>query len=244
MLFILTHRYHPNSTTQPCVEPDGYQVQMHSLHNSQEDILPPYALSGELPQGEPVASENVRPTPSVPPSSDLLSRWWEAQAEQLLSTSSRLDHIILVCEQDLFSNPQTPIQALCKQPLSRLDDLCKTLGEHGLLSSDKPTKAEQIVRNLRGPVSTAPAWDGSWLISSMDSPMDVGGVAAKLDWSICSVFCKVRHRAWVKMFLGYGHCGISAFLDAVLNLRNGVAQFVQSAPLEKWESLEVVSKHL
>jgi hypothetical protein len=77
----------------------------------------------------------------------------------------------------------------------------------------------------------------------MGSPMDVGGVAAKLDWSICSVFCKVRHRAWVKGFLGYGHDGISAFLDAVLNLRNGVAWFLQSGPLEKWESLEVVSRN-
>ena len=215
--------------------------QMHSSYTTHEDILPPYFPSGELPQGEPVAFENVQPTPWLLPTGDLLSRWWEAPAGILLSTSSRLDHIILVCEHDLFSDPQTPIHALCKQPLSRLDDLCTTLGEHGLLSSDKPTKAEQIVRSLRGPVSPAPAWDGSWLISAMGSPIDIGGVAAKLDWSICSVFCKIRHRTWVKVFLGYGHDGVSAFLDAVLNLRNSIARFIKSGLLEKWKSLEVVS---
>jgi hypothetical protein len=72
--------------------------------------------------------------------------------------------------------------------------------------------------------------------------MDVGGVAAKLDWSICSVFCKIRHRFWVKRLLGYSHDGVSAFLDTVLNLRNGIARFLQSSPLDKWESLKVVSK--
>jgi hypothetical protein len=39
----------------------------------------------------------------------------------------------------------------------------------------------------------------------------VGSVAAKLDWSICSVFCKSGLRAWAKTFLGYKQDGISAF---------------------------------
>jgi hypothetical protein len=216
---------------------------MQSLHTTPEDMPRPYTPSNPEPsQGQLVASANQQPAASSPPTSDLLPRWWEEPAGNLLSTSSRLDHIILVCEHDLFSDPGTPIEALCKQPASRLDDLCKTLGEHGLLSSDKPTKAEQIVRSLRGPALPAPAWDGSWLISAMGSPMDVGGVAAKLDWSICSVFCKIRHRVWVKRLLGYSHGGVSAFLDTVLNLRNGIARFLQSSPLDKWESLEVVSK--
>lgn len=177
------------------------------------------------------------------PSPAISSRWWEARAEMLLSTFSRLEDIILVCEYDLFSNPRTPIEALSKQPVSQLDDLCRMLGEHQLISSDKPTKAEHIVCSLRGPVSPALAWDGSWLISTMGSSLDVHSIAAKLDWSICSMFCKTRLRAWVKKFLGYEYNGISTFLDAVLKVRNDVARSLPSGPIYKWQSLEEVSEY-
>jgi hypothetical protein len=111
-------------------------------------------------------------------------------------------------------------------------------------SDCRSRKAEQIVRIVRGQPPSDPKLDVGWLFSAMASPlMDVSTIAEKLDWSFCSIFCRITYYGWARWVLGYRHDGILSYLDVAFTLRNNIFRLLCSAPLAtllKWRSLLAV----
>jgi hypothetical protein len=162
----------------------------------------------------------------------------------LLATSCNLLEIILICRFDLFADPEASTLALCRQPDFRLEYFLATLGGDRHTSDCRSRKAEQIVRILRAQPPSYPVLDVGWLFSAMTSPMmDVSTIAEKLDWSFCSIFCRITYYGWAKWVLGYKCDEILSYLGAAFTLRNNIFQFLCTAPpatLQKWRSLLVV----
>ncbi len=129
----------------------------------------------------------------------IASRWWEAEAQNALETTTSVKDIQLICKYVPFSNPKTGILALSKQWKPRLDTLL--ISAH--VKSDTPWSpqvkmhewspshvAESIVGLLmKGQrISTVPRRRRCWTPPSPNSPVSAEEIAESLDNHFCFLF--------------------------------------------------------
>lgn len=158
-------------------------------------LKPPIVPSGVPPPIDwiPAAySTTSEPISSYPNAVKAIASWKkkEEEARSVLETSVNFIEIYLVLRYFRFQNPDTAAEVLSRRSKLVLDSCLNVLhgNRYWKLSCEcndvnHRCKASDIMGMCRRQ-RPAPVWDEEWIVSNMDSTVDVATIAQKLDHSI------------------------------------------------------------
>jgi hypothetical protein len=168
--------------------------------------------------------------PSYSTVDNIASQWWDSAAIKVLETSDNFNDVRLVVRFIRFQNSTIAADALSRRSTSLLDAFLAGLyGDSNIKKYGcdcESCKAQEIVEIIRQTKPSPPSvWDGDWILLALHST-DISVIVERLDLEIHLVICKISFEDWVTWSLGYEDDAISKLLEAVVNFRNKLAQYV------------------
>ncbi|KAH6672618.1 hypothetical protein B0J14DRAFT_77801 [Halenospora varia] len=185
-------------------------------------------------------------------SSRLETRWWEAEAQQKVITTTNIGKVEVICSLIPGLDGTTMIGHL--KARSDLDTLfalhCRTQN----LPTEQPAdpsdltadvKANELWRVLQTPTGySEPPWNWNWQPPLEGVPSEI---AADFHATVCRAIFRVPFFDFVKCALGYSTKAhfVGSLLHAACNVRDGLRRTFQERPWTKdiYIEVEKASKH-
>ena len=166
---------------------------------------------------------------------EIAPKWWETEVRRELESSSSLADIQLICRYVPVNNPNTAIQALSKQPRSRLKTLCKSTCLKYNCKWSSSQVAEAIVRSALERKETPILLDSrrSWSPPNSTTPASPENIAGSLNRHFRYLIKNVCLRDWIAAALGYTTNAIPSLLEEYSNTREMLHQWYKQKSLRK-----------